>query len=1279
MSHVLKSITNKRANLAKRILGRTRTMSDQSDLPSYTKHYTTIGGKGYSSPDINVLEQINVDSQNQRFPANFDRNGNFYDLYFDEINPEKFDYSIPEKEIDNETNEEQKQQKIKEQKLYEKLPKNVNQAPKFPKAEDFKTFSDFEQAIIDWENEMNRILGVIRLPEIIGCIRPRPYLYQDQTEKQFDIGERSSVTESERLSSDQKKFSDSGRKSSTDIRSSFTKESAKTSLSKQSDLFDDKKKSISLEDDRIRLQKGDKLPDFFEDTHLVMTDHESWRNNLIPIEPEESHYDTFEEFEAAYKKWAQTIVKTTPQLPPHSTQLSEMYGLITANEIDERMRKRKEEENARLFKERVKRTKKKQIPEINRYYYWISKLNLGLSLSLICTGNLAIENLSFLVLKKTKEQIKEEERIHKQKVEKNEQLEKEKAKQREKSKKQNENEDIILKLSMTHEDRDKLENISEHKKKHQQPILIMDENTKSLVKEFLQKIIDKKNKNHEFYRTLTQPIIGKIHGTLPKNLLNSPNNQVNEQKGGLMQTSISSFYLRRTDLTGPMINSSMDCPSEIDGVPVFFSIPRYNISEPIDLKKINDLTVRNHLKTDLAIIENELRLDHIQYWYHPSRFPKEKFEEQKQLINEIIQRSPTFTIENVRQILCIEMCIDQFLGLLSQTVNYQNREISYLGLFVSCLDANNFEQILQLFEETLSLKIHAQISKFVGAVLQENVSKQIFEKYLLDRDLNNLYYIAYAMNFFTPIPSPLFPRTPELRSISNILFSTESLSIEQSILAHYYLKIIWNGLQRDPQNFANAITQIQQYLKNLQNSFVMTIQSNPKFLTEEIFAKITSRSILISGYYLILFIYLIRANDPVINEIMSQMNLIEKIKKTTKLTHIQFSKTQIWKELISSFYFKQFLIKHYSQSVDTIIKELQPPPKPETSDQEENKKASDFVVLLRLFLHKAFSEIKIQSDIMNSPIATPNLYFELFKHLENLVKQNYANETLIHISAIIKNIVDAFYRSNNIEVSEKDKKTIIMASSLKKKMIISEKNILDILAIVASAPHSLDEMKRKLIASLTYILRNDQIFQLVVESNSFFPQFINLFRDCKDYELSRQLWKIYYHSIKYHNDVVNHLKKINHLKSMIELVSTSSDRSVTDVGLKVLHKILTMNQREEIRIQKGKDPSRLLTKDPLKKMEKDIKMFSDFFEKNTLFVKIHMIYKNFGDDFPGQKFVNLAHVYHAITTNPLCSKFYRECIKKPDYKTGLEKIRGFFGEDEKSKKGKKDRKKGKRK
>jgi hypothetical protein len=87
--------------------------------------------------------------------------------------------------------------------------------------------------------------------------------------------------------------------------------------------------------------------------------------------------------------------------------------------------------------------------------------------------------------------------------------------------------------------------------------------------------------------------------------------------------------------------------------------------------------------------------------------------------------------------------------------------------------------------------------------------------------------------------------------------------------------------------------------------------------------------------------------------------------------------------------------------------------------------------------------------------------------------------------------------------------------------------------------------------------------------------------------------------------------------------------------------VFLLEASENQRRAKGLKPIR---EDP-RTLEKDLKTLVTFYLERHAFIKVHMIYKQFGEEHPGAKFHQLARFYRAIATCPSCAPILKFALK----------------------------------
>ncbi|KAJ5070649.1 sca1 complex scaffold protein scaa [Anaeramoeba ignava] len=1096
-----------------------------------------------------------IHSKKEKIPVYFDRKGFIYDIHY---------RSIKEEDFEKEKQNQYENQNQKTQVLLEYAPQKLKDFPPFPKIDDYQSFSDYEQAILDWKSSVELSLGFIIPPIILGRTFNRPQVIETESEK-FDLHYREST---ERTSSSSEAKSVDYRKSSNIDMKIIAQESEE--LEKKGFQMSD---TYSPRNTISRLKQGDKLPEYMPDTQELMGDISLWDSQLIPPTPNPSHYLSFKEFELAYKRWEKLTLSTLDTLPPHCSSFVNMYGLITAEEKEEKERKRRAEEKARLFKEQIQTKKKKTRTFDTAFLNWKMNLVGRLSRYSINKKNQGYENMllnfPYEALKSLKESFENKEENLSDKKETLEDKE-EIAKETEPT--------LVMNLDLSREETEKSALLA--RQKYEGLWSTADQDTQQSLTKFIIQISEKISENLKTFSQSITPVLGRVHGQLEQEWFSDSNSQFNAPFKGNNENNSSDFNiaLRRVDIPKKLLDNSKDVPEEINGMKVKFNVPQYDVYHKIDLYKLKK---SEKYREDLLLEINRLSYitfhNSIQSWFNPKQIEKWNLSERKKNLDKEVFDPEKFGFQQIHTVLHSDIPHDIFSHILSDYTIQDNKEKSYSEAFLFPFNENNFYEILSIFNNSHSHLVFAKLSQLVMEALQGNISKQLLEKYIYEQDVQNFYFLSFAMCFFQDIHIPIFPFISEMRNASSLLFKDEFKSLEYSVFLHYYFR-------NKNQEFKNIIWN----------------------------------------------------EDNVLNDILKskEVNLLGQIRlmAVSKFQHVRFGCRNIWKTMLSIPTWMNFLVDRYTTNLEMLIYDLSPPQQPDNMnpDDMENMSVPLMVELVHDFLIQAFS-----SANESHPILMESLFFQLVKHLQFYIKK-LRNPTLSFIANILHRMSQAFSKFSLIESRSKEVKVSFAVTTKKRKLYIEYSNIETILQMVSDSAVMLYPLKTSLIRLIIELIRPDSVFSDVCQNPEFFTKIHIIFRSSHDHEFSKALWDLFTESLMFHSGVFELLKRTKHLKSMIELISSSSDPATTITGLRALNSIFCLPEKEARRIAKGKPSLRPLEKDPMKSIQKDVRFFADFFAKNSLFVRIHMIYMN-------------------------CEKkqgrlFAVKCLKKESYRAGIMKI-----------------------
>eukprot|EP01156_Anaeramoeba_ignava_P023012 Anaeramoba_ignava/c21244_g1_i2.p1 GENE.c21244_g1_i2~~c21244_g1_i2.p1 ORF type:complete len:965 (-),score=238.68 c21244_g1_i2:18-2912(-) len=930
-----------------------------------------------------------------------------------------------------------------------------------------------------------------------------------------------------------------------------------------------------------------------------------------------------------------------------------MYGLITAEEKEEKERKRRAEEKARLFKEQIQTKKKKTRTFDTAFLNWKMNLVGRLSRYSINKKNQGYENMllnfPYEALKSLKESFENKEENLSDKKETLEDKE-EIAKETEPT--------LVMNLDLSREETEKSALLA--RQKYEGLWSTADQDTQQSLTKFIIQISEKISENLKTFSQSITPVLGRVHGQLEQEWFSDSNSQFNAPFKGNNENNSSDFNiaLRRVDIPKKLLDNSKDVPEEINGMKVKFNVPQYDVYHKIDLYKLKK---SEKYREDLLLEINRLSYitfhNSIQSWFNPKQIEKWNLSERKKNLDKEVFDPEKFGFQQIHTVLHSDIPHDIFSHILSDYTIQDNKEKSYSEAFLFPFNENNFYEILSIFNNSHSHLVFAKLSQLVMEALQGNISKQLLEKYIYEQDVQNFYFLSFAMCFFQDIHIPIFPFISEMRNASSLLFKDEFKSLEYSVFLHYYLSKIKDAIQRKDHTFlfVTISTQFETKIKNLRTSFGMVLQSNPSFMKKDLFKAALSNSTLISAYYTFILIYLIKTEDNVLNDILKskEVNLLGQIRlmAVSKFQHVRFGCRNIWKTMLSIPTWMNFLVDRYTTNLEMLIYDLSPPQQPDNMnpDDMENMSVPLMVELVHDFLIQAFS-----SANESHPILMESLFFQLVKHLQFYIKK-LRNPTLSFIANILHRMSQAFSKFSLIESRSKEVKVSFAVTTKKRKLYIEYSNIETILQMVSDSAVMLYPLKTSLIRLIIELIRPDSVFSDVCQNPEFFTKIHIIFRSSHDHEFSKALWDLFTESLMFHSGVFELLKRTKHLKSMIELISSSSDPATTITGLRALNSIFCLPEKEARRIAKGKPSLRPLEKDPMKSIQKDVRFFADFFAKNSLFVRIHMIYMNC-EKKQGRLFANIPKLYSTFINNTLCTKIAKECLKKESYRAGIMKI-----------------------
>jgi len=226
---------------------------------------------------------------------------------------------------------------------------------------------------------------------------------------------------------------------------------------------------------------------------------------------------------------------------------------------------------------------------------------------------------------------------------------------------------------------------------------------------------------------------------------------------------------------------------------------------------------------------------------------------------------------------------------------------------------------------------------------------------------------------------------------------------------------------------------------------------------------------------------------------------------------------------------------------------------------------------------------------------------------------------------------------------------------------ITPEDILSVFKVVeniTATNESSYAVKAKLLSVCINLIKIPGVFDSIKKDSAFYSRLVQFCRDGSHLEFNLNAWKMFYVIIKFHSGVLLFLEgnqKQKPLAQFLDIIGTSAGTFVIVNGLRFVTKLFNLAVNEQKKITQGKLTAR--GERDTKSLSKDVKLLSNFYIANHLFVKIHMIYKRiYSTNSIGAPFQELVKFYYAIGTVPSCQKLLLALQKNTEYKEELQHI-----------------------
>lgn len=407
----------------------------------------------------------------------------------------------------------------------------------------------------------------------------------------------------------------------------------------------------------------------------------------------------------------------------------------------------------------------------------------------------------------------------------------------------------------------------------------------------LDAIYTRSTQNHEKYPPYhNAPVLGELRGTFSKP-------EWAGHRSGLLQ--LRTDALRRTDLTPLQIEKSHSCSAIVDGRPVEFHMPAFDLAGISYRELVQSSSYRQEVAQRVLQLQSHTRHFPCYSWYRKTPSASVQSETSK-LIKLATTRGKETTIEEISQILLGPMDLDVFQDVLGEDIELPNGGTKTIGsILAQSIQVKQFPLLLDLFERTQEALAHSKISAFVTNVLQFNKAHELVQ-YLVSngnlehieestkfahlhsnasdilssprlfmgtlrtkRELNGLKYLpllCYALSYFRPVKTDLYPYSPELVSLATGVLGSEYRPIMELILVYYYVKTIQSILHSQSLQFGTAAPMVNRTLNMVSTSLLGQLIAYPAFLGSMI-SSIGYRSVKVSSLFTFMTLQLLHCDS----------------------------------------------------------------------------------------------------------------------------------------------------------------------------------------------------------------------------------------------------------------------------------------------------------------------------------------------------------------------------------------------------------------------------------
>ncbi|KAJ6244892.1 sca1 complex scaffold protein scaa [Anaeramoeba flamelloides] len=362
-----------------------------SNFLQFSQEYQGLRSK-YNGPYIDTTTTVEATelekTYGQSAPVYIDSKGNLYDLYYLPIEQKQCE-GIKKKIEETKAKQtncvlgdpyfETREGKMEQTKQLSSS--DLSHFDFFPDPDDFETYEEYEQAALNWKNEILNKIGTLQLPETISV---QTYQFPDYHLKQKkEIESIDETNEKENIinvQTDRETFGEENNENKEDQEDNEDKGNDLDDRAKK-DLYVDRQednntpftdqdqskifKLLEKDINSQEFQENTKLKDYSMNLKLLLNSNDPWESTLIPKEPRPEYYKTYSEFERSYRRWSQIVSNQLKVIPMHARQLQQQ-ALLKPNKKKLKKKKKILEDYSRDYCIHVKKNRLQMLPELTQ-------------------------------------------------------------------------------------------------------------------------------------------------------------------------------------------------------------------------------------------------------------------------------------------------------------------------------------------------------------------------------------------------------------------------------------------------------------------------------------------------------------------------------------------------------------------------------------------------------------------------------------------------------------------------------------------------------------------------------------------------------------------------------------------------------------------------------------------------------------------------------------------------------------------------------------------------